>query len=185
MSRMKTFFPVFIGTALIMSGANVYASSNAQLTVTANIVQKTCDVSISTPNIDLGNYSPAQFKEAGVAKPISESVRNFILGLSNCDIPLAKGDVASLTVTGQTIPGFDTIFNSNNMNAGVMLNEAGKDTFIANGQKIEVATAGETPSESDFNNKTLNMQVGLASTSLDNIAAGNIQAPILFSFTYN
>ncbi|WP_447870172.1 hypothetical protein [Serratia fonticola] len=43
---------------LLAVAGNAQAATNAQLTVTANVVAATCDVSLSTNSLDLGNFSP-------------------------------------------------------------------------------------------------------------------------------
>ncbi|OON39438.1 hypothetical protein BTJ39_14260 [Izhakiella australiensis] len=185
MNKFFRFSSVILGAGLSVLAPNVNASSNAQLTVTANVAAGTCDISLSNSNIDLGNFTRTDFKS--VATPIPESVKNFTVGLNNCQSPESTGDIASITVSGQTLGGYDNIFNSSGSNTGVMLNLLDSpNAYIKNGEKIKVATAGETPSAADFNNKTLSMQVGLASASLaDNVTLGAINAPILFSFAYN
>ncbi|WP_145540514.1 fimbrial protein [Yersinia alsatica] len=169
---------------LLTAAGNTQAATNAQLTVTANVVAATCDVSLSTNNLDLGNYSPKQF--TGVATPIPASQKTFTVGLNNCETPAAAGDTASLVVSGQTLGGNPNLFNTTGTNTGVMLNQvATPTTFINNGDKLLVATAGTTPAIGDFNTKTLSLQAGLASTTTTGIDIGAVSAPILFAFAYN
>ncbi|MFC0227963.1 fimbrial protein [Serratia aquatilis] len=169
---------------LIVAAGSAQAASNAQLTVTANVVAATCDVSLSTNSLDLGNYTATQF--TGVATPIPASQKTFTVGLNNCQIPLQAADTANLVVSGQTLGGNPNLFNSTGTNTGIMLNElATPNTFITSGQKLTVATAGGTPAASDFNTKTLSLQAGLASTTTTGISLGGVNAPILFSFSYN
>lgn len=160
------------------------AASNAQITITGTVVASTCDVSISTNNLDLGNYTPAQF--TGVSTPISESQHPFTVGINNCGTPLAAGDTANLVVTGQTLGGNTNMFNSTGTNTGVMLSLASSPTsYISSGEKLLIATAGATPASADFNGKTLSMNAGLASTTTSGVDIGAVNAPILFSFAYN
>jgi len=169
---------------LVVAAGNVQAASNAQLTVTANVVAATCDVSLSTNNLDLGNYAPTQF--TGVATPIPASQKTFTVGLNNCQVPAQAADTANLVISGQTLGGNPNLFNSTGTNTGIMLNQvATPTTYITSGQKLLVATAGEIPSASDFNTKTLSLQAGLASTTTTGINIGAVNAPILFSFSYN
>ncbi|MFB6328418.1 fimbrial protein [Pantoea deleyi] len=159
------------------------AASNAQITITGNVVAATCDVSISTNNLDLGNFSKSSF--TAVATPVRESVKQFTVGLSNCETPLATGDTAGLIVTGQTLGGNPNIFNSTGTNTGIMLSKTSTpDAYITAGQKLSLATAGSTPAASDFNARSLSLQAGLASTSTTP-DIGSVSAPILFSFAYN
>ena len=180
----KSIFTLAPVVAVLLASTGVaHAASNAQMTITANVVESTCDISLSNANLDLGNYAKSAITE--VATPVAESIKTFTVGLSNCGAPLAEGDTASLVVTGQTLGGNPNIFNSTGTNTGIMLSQVATPTsYITTGQKISVATAGATPSAGDFNAKSLSMQAGLASTSLtpDN---GLISAPILFSFAYN
>ncbi|WP_417878279.1 fimbrial protein [Vibrio sp.] len=159
------------------------AASNGQITITGNVVAATCDVSISTNNLDLGNFSKSSF--TAVATPVRASVKQFTVGLSNCETPLKTGDMAGLIVTGQTLGGNPNIFNSTGTNTGIMLSKSSTpDTYITAGQKLSLATAGTTPAASDFNTQSLSLQAGLASTSTTP-DIGSVSAPILFSFAYN
>ncbi|WP_332624469.1 hypothetical protein [Klebsiella grimontii] len=170
--------------ATLLAGAGVaQAASNAQMTITANVVAATCDVSLSNANLDLGNYSKSAF--SNVATPIASSVKTFTVGLNNCETPAAAGDQANLIVSGQTLGGNPNIFNSTGTNTGIMLSEVtSPTTYITAGQKLSVATAGTTPAKGDFNTKTLSLQAGLASASTTP-DIGMVSAPILFSFAYN
>lgn len=177
-STLTTF-----GLVLLASSSVAFAASNAQLTVTATVAASTCDVSLSTNNLELGNYSTTDFTQ--IATPIARSTKNFTVGLNNCEAPALEGDTASLVVTGQTLGGNPDMFNSTGTNTGIMLSQADSPTtYIKAGDKLTVATASSTPSAADFNAKTLSLQAGLASTSL-NANIGAVSAPILFSFAYN
>ncbi|WP_246201600.1 fimbrial protein [Budvicia diplopodorum] len=163
-----------------VSAAN--AATNAQIVITGDVVAATCDVSLSTNNLDLGNYTPAQF--TAVATPVAASVKPFTVGLSNCMAPLAAGDTAGLVVSGQTLGGNPNMFNTTGTSTGVMLTATGVTGYIVNNQKLPVATAGATPAAGDFNGKVINMQAGLA-TAVTLAQIGHINAPITFSFAYN
>lgn len=180
----KSIFTLAPVVAALLAGSGVaQAASNAQMTITANVVAATCDVSLSNASLDLGNYSKSAFTT--VATPVTASVKTFTVGLSNCETPAKTGDKASLIVTGQTLGGNPNIFNSTGTNTGVMLSETATPTkYITNGQKLAVATAGATPAAGDFNAKSLSLQAGLASTSTTP-DVGMVSAPILFSFAYN
>ncbi|SNY79859.1 fimbrial protein [Enterobacter sp. CC120223-11] len=169
---------------LLVTAGSVQAKNNAQITITGNVEVATCDVSMSTNNLDLGNHSKAAFTD--VAKPVTDSIKKFTIGLSNCEAPQTAGDKANLLITGQTLGGNPNIFNSTGTNTGVMLSLASAPTtYLTSGTKLEVATAGATPGAGDFNNKTLSLQAGLASTSATAPDNGMVSAPILFSFAYN
>ncbi|HHQ6628229.1 fimbrial protein [Serratia fonticola] len=169
----------------LLAGVGVaQAASNAQMTVTATVVAATCDVSVSNPNLDLGSYSKTSF--TAVATPAAESIKNFTVGLSNCEAPKTAGDTAYLVVTGQTLGGNPNIFNNSGTNTGIMLSEVSNPTaYITAGQKLAVATAGATPADGDFNAKSLSLQAGLASLSKTAPDIGQVTAPLLFSFAYN
>ncbi|MGE4832548.1 fimbrial protein [Yersinia enterocolitica] len=94
---------------LLAATGGAQAASNAQMTITANVVAATCDVSLSTNNLDLGNYTRSEF--TSVATPIAASVKPFTVGLNNCQDPLVAGDTAGLVVTGQTLGGNPNMFN--------------------------------------------------------------------------
>lgn len=172
------------GLAILASTSVAHAASNAQLTVTANVAASTCDVSLSTSNLDLGNYTADNFGKQ-IATPIASSIKSFTVGLNSCTLPGNAGDTANLIVSGQTLGGNPNMFNSTGTNTGIMLSQAATPTnYIKAGDKLLVATAGSSPSVADFNAKTLSLQAGLASTS-DAPDIGAVSAPILFSFAYN
>ncbi|WP_245956836.1 fimbrial protein [Edaphovirga cremea] len=180
---LPTLTPVALLLLAVTGGA--YAASNAQITITGTVVAATCDVSLSTNNLDLGNYTPAQF--TAVATPVAASQKQFTVGVNNCQAPLAANDTANLVVTGQTLGGNANMFNSTGTNTGVMLSQiATPTTYISNGDKLLLATAGLTPEAGDFNGKSLSLQAGLASNATANgVNIGAVNAPILFSFAYN
>ncbi|VXC74184.1 MULTISPECIES: fimbrial protein [Serratia] len=180
---LSTMTPVAL--LLLATAGGAQAASNAQITITGTVVAATCDVSLSTNNLDLGNHTPADF--TAVATPIPASQKAFTVGVNNCQTPLSAGDTANLVVSGQTLGGNPNMFNSTGTNTGVMLRlaSAPAGTYITNGEKLLVATAGATPAQSDFNGKTLSLQAGLASTTTTGVNIGAINAPILFSFAYN
>ncbi|OMQ23694.1 fimbrial protein [Serratia oryzae] len=179
----KSIFTVAPVVALLAGMGIAQAASNAQITITANVVASTCDVSLSTPNLDLGNYAAADF--AAAATPVAGSVKAFTVGLSNCETPMAAGDTANLIVSGQTLAANPNIFNSTGTNTGIMLSQVATPTaYISAGDRLNVATAGAAPAAGDFNGKTLSLQAALASTSTTP-DLGMVSAPILFSFSYN
>lgn len=180
----KSIFTLAPVVAALLAGAGVaQAASNAQMTITANVVAATCDVSLSNASLDLGNFSKSAI--TAVATPVTQSIKTFTVGLSNCEAPAKAGDTANLIVRCQTLFGNPNIFNTTDTNTGVMLSEVGKsNSYITDGQKLVVATAGTDPELGDFNAKSLSLQAGLASTSLEP-QVGMISAPILFSFAYN
>ncbi|OMQ23693.1 fimbrial protein [Serratia oryzae] len=179
----KSVFMVAPVVALLAGMGIAQAATNAQITITANVVASTCDVSISTGNMDLGNFALADF--TAVATPVADSVKKFTVGLNNCETPMAEGDTANLIVSGQTLAANPNIFNTTGTNTGVMLSEVATPTaYISAGDKLTVATAGATPAAGDFNGKTLSLQAALASTSTTP-DLGMVSAPILFSFSYN
>ncbi|OMQ21892.1 hypothetical protein BMI79_14400 [Serratia oryzae] len=180
---LSTMTPVAL--LLLAAAGNAQAASNAQLTVTGTVVAATCDVSLSTNNLDLGNHTPADF--TAVATPVVASQKSFTVGVNNCQTPLLGGDTANLVVSGQTLGGNPNIFNSTGTNTGVMLRlaSAPAGTYIKSGDKLLVATAGATPAQTDFNGKTLSLQAGLAATTTTGVNIGAVNAPVLFSFAYN
>ncbi len=98
----KSIFTLAPVVAALLAGFGVaQAASNAQMTITANVVAATCDVSLSNASLDLGNYSKSAF--TAVATPVASSVKTFTVGLNNCETPAAAGDQASLIVSGQTL----------------------------------------------------------------------------------
>ncbi|EHH6605190.1 type 1 fimbrial protein [Escherichia coli] len=177
-----TLVPVAL--ALMVSANNSYAASNAQITISANVSASTCDVSLSSNTLDLGNWSPSAFG-AQTAKPVAGSIKSFTVGLNNCDVPKAAADKANLIVTGQTLGGNPNMFNSTGTNTGIMLSQVATPTaYINNGDKINIATASTPPGVSDFNTKIVKLQAGVAS-SATTADIGEVKAPILFSFAYN
>lgn len=175
-----TFSALF--SALFVVAGAAQAASNAEMTITSNVVAATCDVSVSNPNLELGNFSKTAFKD--VRKPVAASIKKFTVGLSNCEAPAADG-VASLKVTGPTMGGNNDMFNNTGTNTGIMLSlQDSADKYIQSGELLEVAKAGSTPQAGDFNNKMLSLQAGLASYSTEP-QIGAVSAPVLFSFIYN
>lgn len=182
----KFMFNMAPAAALVMlfAASSANAANNAQITITANVVAATCDVSMSSNNLDLGNFTPSQFTT--VAVPVTESVKKFTVGINNCETPKAASDTANLVVTGQTLGGNPNMFNSTGTNTGIMISQVATPTnYIQTGEKILVATAAASdPSSSDLNAKSLAFQAGLASTSTS-ADIGSVNAPVLFSFAYN
>ncbi|SFD41254.1 fimbrial protein [Pragia fontium] len=176
---------IVLTTMLVMGAAfTVNAGTNAQITITGDVVAATCDVSLSANSLDLGNYTPNQF--TAVATPVAASVKPFTVGLSNCLAPLAAGDSAKLVVTGQTLGGSPNIFNTTGTTTGVMLKVLGNggSNYLKNNDKLTVATAGTTPAVADFNGKVISLEAGLASATAQ-AQIGHVSAPIMFSFAYN
>ncbi|OCJ36975.1 hypothetical protein [Serratia sp. 14-2641] len=164
------------GTALAAG-----SSSNAMITIEANIVTATCDVSV-TDRLNLGNHRKDVFTVANSF--IDTTAQSFDVRISNCEEPLAEGDTASLRIAGSTLSGGDNnIFNTNNRsNIGVMVKHNG--TILQSGDHIPVGTAGSTPVIGDFE-KSIPLSVALATNNISAIANENISVPITFSFIYN
>lgn len=180
---LLTLTPVTLLCCTLMGGAQ--AATNSTIQITGTVVAATCDVSSSTASLDLGNHSPSAF--TAVATPVADSVRQFSVGLSNCQNPLDIGDTANLIVTGTTLGGSTNIFNTSGTNAGVMLSLTSTPTvFINSGDELLVATATTTTDATDFNNQSLTFNAGMASSSsLSGVELGAISAPITFQFAYN
>ena len=168
---------------LLMASGTTQAASNAQLTVTANVVASTCDIFLSTNNLDLGNHAQSQF--TSVLTPLAASNQTFTISLNNCDAPAAS-KVASVAISGQTLGGYPTLFNTSGTNTGITFNKVGSSEYLKSGDELVVATAdGESPSVGNFNGKSLSLQAGLASSVTSGINIGAVSAPVLFSFAYN
>jgi len=181
---LLTLTPAALLLLAVSGGA--LAASNAQVTITGNVVAATCDVSASTSTLDLGNHTPSEF--TAVATPIASSTKQFTVGLNNCQTPVATGATAGLIVNGATLGGNPTIFNTSGTNTGVMLSNAATPTVhIAAGQKVNLATASSTPlNAADFNGKSMTFNASLASSStLTAVNLGSVNAPITFQFAYN
>lgn len=177
----KVLLASIIFSSFAMNAA--HAASNAQMTITADVVAATCDVSLSTPAMDLGNFAKKDF--TSVATPVPASTQQFTVGINNCDAPLAQGDTANVVISGQTLGGNPNIFNASGTNSGIMLNEKGSSTYLKNGDKLKISDAS-TPAADDFNAKVITLEAGIATTGTANsIELGHISAPVLFSFAYN
>lgn len=176
------FSPLFAVLFTVAGAAN--AASNAQINITASVVATTCDVSVSNPNLDLGNFATGAFNKV-INKPAAGSIKKFSVGLSNCETP-KEGGMAKLQVTGTTLFGNNNMFNSSSdANTGIMLSRVDDaNNYINAGDTLDVAKTGEKPEAGDLNGKTLELQAGLASTAATP-DIGNISAPVLFSFVYN
>lgn len=182
----KSIFTLAPVVVALLAGMGVaQAAPNAQINITASVVNSTCDVSLNQSNLDLGNFTKSDF--SAVNAPVTKSVKNFMVSLSNCAGTPVKADTASLTVTGSTLGSATNIFNTNtNSNTGVMLSTVAEPTkYITAGQKLTVATAGDTPTAGEFNGKSLSLQAGLATTTLTAPTIGLVSAPVTFSFIYN
>lgn len=179
--RKNTFALTSVALALLATSSVSLAATNAQMTITGDIVAVTCDVSVSNSNLDLGNFKESDF--SAIATPIAASVKKFTVGLNNCGTPTAS-KIAGVTVRGQTLGGNPTIFNSTGTNTGVMMKVAGSSDYVAAGDTIDIATAdATTPVAGDFNGKTISMEAGLAK-SVTAADLGHINAPVIFSFAY-
>lgn len=180
---LSTLTPAALLLLTLANGAQ--AASNTTVQITGSVVAATCDVSSSATNLDLGNYTPSEFTT--VATPITGSMQQFSVSLTNCQNPLKSGDTANLVVAGTTLGGSTNIFNSSGTNAGVMLSQASSPTvFINAGDKLLVSTATEITNSTDFNGKSLSFIAGLASSSSKNgVNIGTVSAPITFQFVYN
>lgn len=180
---LSTLPPAALLLLTLVNGAQ--AASNTTVQITGSVVAATCDVSSSTTNLDLGNYTPGDF--TAVATPIADSVQQFVVSLTNCQNPLEIDDTANLVVAGTTLGGSTNIFNTSGTNAGVMLSQTSTPTaFINTGDKLLVSTATKTTDASDFNGKSLRFNAGLASSSsLNGVNIGTVSAPITFQFVYN
>lgn len=179
--RKSTFIFSAVSAAVLAASFSTQAATNAQMTITGDVVAVTCDVSVSTSNLDLGNHKQTDF--TAVATPVAASVKPFTVGLNNCDTP-AAGKIAGVTLRGQTLGGNPNIFNSTGTNTGVMVKLASTSGFISNGDTVDIATAdATTPAVGDFNGKTISLEAGLAKSSAT-ADFGHINAPVLFSFAY-
>ncbi|WP_411755648.1 fimbrial protein [Serratia sp. (in: enterobacteria)] len=166
---------------LLASTGTALAASNAMITIEANIVTATCDVSV-TDRLNLGNHTKGIFTVANSF--IDTTAQSFDVRISNCEKPLAEGDTASLRISGSTLSGGgNNIFNPNNSsNIGVMVKNNG--ALLQSGDKILVGTAGTTPVIGDFE-KSVPFSVALAAKNISAIANEIISVPITFSFIYN
>lgn len=181
--RKSIFTLAPVALVLLATSGVSMAASNAQMTITANVVAATCDVSVSNSNLDLGNFSKSSF--LGVATPVASSVKNFTVGLSNCEAPKAAGDTAKVVISGQTLGGNPNMFNSTGTNTGVMISPvSAPNQYIKAGDNLLIATAADPAAVGDFNGKALSLQAGLASTSTTP-DIGLVSAPVVFSFVYN
>ena len=168
---------------LLIASGTTQAASNAQLTVTANVVASTCDILLSTNNLDIGNHAQSMF--TSVSTPVAASNKTFKISLNNCDAPAAS-KVASVAITGKTLGGYPTLFNTTDTNTGITFNKVGSSEYLKSGDELVLASAdGESPKAADFNGKSLSLQAGLASSVTSGIDIGAVSAPVLFSFAYN
>lgn len=182
--RKSLFIMAPAAFALLASIGTANAANNAEITITANVVPATCDVSISKSNLDLGNFSKSAFTTLAVATPIPASIKTLSLGLSGCEKPATAGSTPGLIITGQTLPGHVNMFNSTGTNTGIMLStlDAATGVYLKAGDTVNFAN--KATNATDANGQVLTLKAGLASTSTT-ADIGQVSAPILFSFTYN
>jgi major type 1 subunit fimbrin (pilin) len=181
----KSLFAIAPAALLLMSVAGTsQAADNAVVTIQGNIQAATCDVTASTSLLDLGTHKPSAFTAAKT--PVADSTKPFTLTLSNCDVGTDTVEhTASLMVDGNTLTGNTNIFSDNSTGEyGVMINEAGKTTYVNAGDEIEVAKTSATPVAGDLNGKMLSMEASLASLSTTP-GTGRMKAPVSFQFIYN
>lgn len=182
----KSLFALSPAALLLMSASHAsFAASNGEIVVRGNVTSATCDVKMSQPSADLGNWKPADF--VGDKTSIAASKTSFNVGLENCGAPAATGLVASLIVTGNTLNLHDDIFNSDGKSDhGVMLEDSNGDTVKAN-QKITLKDfAVDDDADSDkLNALNADFTVGIASVTKGVATSGSLVAPIVFQFDYN
>ena len=129
---MKALFKV-TAVAALMAGAvsmahAASAQRDAQVEITGNIVDHTCDLSIPQSTYDLGNHTPLEFGAGGTANEVG--AKQFLLKVQNCTGTLAAvGDLLNVRVN-QT--GADNGVDSANFwgddggtNAGIILKMSG------------------------------------------------------------
>ncbi|WP_127959896.1 hypothetical protein [Serratia microhaemolytica] len=199
MSKFK-FGMVPAAVALLVAAGS---ASAAVVNVTANVQAVACTIAVSKTDINLGSYIPAHFAGAtvnattGAVTPVANSQQDFSVELKDCAGTPEAEAAASVKISGPVVAGSsDRIFNkvTSNVGAVVSLGNAGAVDFTAiqNGQKVEIAKAAPAtpapgPQLTDYNNKSIVMRVGLATTAADvaTVQTGLIDAPITLDFMYN
>ncbi|NIF47403.1 type 1 fimbrial protein [Enterobacter sp. Ap-1006] len=193
---MRKSFYTLAPAALLMMAAMVpaqAAGSNGIITISGNVSKATCDVVMSTPALNIGNFVATDFSTAKT--PVAGSKNDFKVELNNCSDP-AAGDttgIASLIVTAPTLTLHDDMFNTESTSdVGIMLSKKGETTYISNKEAVKLAEfdASATPTPdpatgAKFDKLSQEFTVGLASVVANTAKSGSIVTPITFQFDYN
>lgn len=174
----KTSVLSAVTAALLATCWGAQATGNtAVMTVTAEVSESTCQLTLPKPTLVLGSYSSAAFGTS-VGKVLG--VTEFSLALSDCGTSV-KG--AKVTVDGAPDDDLKTAFKNT-----TPASDAAKGVAVV----IEGGTnpAGVSPrgiADYTFANaisQSLKFNAKLISTT-KTVKAGKITAPITFSVTYN
>lgn len=172
-------------SALVMMGANAYASSNASTVITGDVLEATCELEATT-SVDLGNWAISDFKNG--AGSVTEA-KDLVLGISGCQGALKGGDKISVVINGQNLPGFPSVFGKTGVKSDVGVElKTEKGDVIANHGTVEIASMpADAPADADaagFDGKVAVLKAALYST-VDKPTVQHVEAPINFNLKYN
>lgn len=190
-----------IASLLIASCTYVCAAgTNAQITITGDVVPVTCDVSGGGAgtggSVDLGNAAATEFT-AGTGiyqglKMVMGNRRNFTVGVGGCSGTVESGKILSLNVLdAQSIPaskyvlgggaGSTTSTFGSTLEAKKTISDT-SSSLLKQGDKVEVfkytSTDGEAANGSE-------VQFAATMASVVTPSVGHSVAPVTFSIAYN
>lgn len=97
---------VSAGMALMVMSAGVRAANSVNLTFNYTVVQGTCDVSISSPSMNLGDVDPSP--AFGNGSWVQLNATEFTVNLNSCSGSVDPNTRPVVMVAGETVPGSDS-----------------------------------------------------------------------------
>ncbi|MCA1178173.1 MULTISPECIES: fimbrial protein [unclassified Pantoea] len=190
----KSLYAIAPITLLLMAASGTaQAAASGKIDITGNVSHGTCDVKMSHPALNLGNYTASDFPSTAKTA-VAGSERSFSVSLENCTLSATApvAGVAGLIVTGPTLPLDADVFNANDAaTTGVQL-KAGATVISANDKvdmvEFEGAAGGGTDANvADINGQTQTFTAALvANTGTPaSITGGLVSTPIMFMYDYN
>ncbi|PWI77121.1 hypothetical protein DEO48_26015 [Enterobacter sp. CGMCC 5087] len=144
--------------AMADSGPTIYGTS-FPLTLTLNVERSTCILSLASPDL-MTFTTAANQKDFRVQGPILRlGTKDITLHLSNCAGSKQPGVIPAIQVTGQTLSGYDDLFQFQNTQITGALgfglrhkdNNGVLGGYIRGGDSVELAPRGGEPADGDVN----------------------------------
>ncbi|MGK3128176.1 fimbrial protein [Pantoea sp. C8B4] len=178
---------------MMVTSTAAQAATSGKIDIIGNVSHGTCDVKMSQPSLNLGNYTASDFPATGKTA-VTGSERTFSVSLENCTLSATapEAGVAGLVVTGPTLPLDADVFNANDTaTTGVQL-KAGANIISAYDKVGMVEFLGAAGGGTDANVGDINGQTQVFTAALvantgtaANITGGMVSAPIMFMYDYN
>ncbi|EKT60967.1 fimbrial protein [Providencia sneebia] len=183
---MNKFVKLSLVSALALASISAYAGKNAEVKISGNITNYTCDITTSQSVINLGNYTKADFK----ANDTLVGAKNFMISVQSCASSGANTDLGLQVIEQAGSNNVDPInfFGSDNgTGAGIVLSftKDGTTTKVTPAKNIYVLEKAGTPG-ADISNKIYNIDVKTAMQALNTAAVknGTVEANLLFTMAY-